>query len=427
MQSEIPAMQSGLTGMNNDLTDIVRVLRIAAWMWIGYLLALILIDAFMYANTPRQMLSAYYLRNGIVSLVFLCLSYWSWIEKTLGRYYVPLMLLIISGLPIAIGRIFMPPLPPGPMSNIEGIALRMLPILFIALVITAWQYTWRYVVIFAAGTAGLEIAIVQAMPPAQNSAYQAVVFIAIVRSVSFLVVGYFISRLMHRLQKQQDELAQANAQLTHYASTLENLTVSRERNRVARELHDTLAHTLSGLTVQMETIKAYWEVDPLAARKLLDQSLYETRSGLQETRRALKALRASPLEDLGLRLALRQLAEAAAERANLSLEMSLPEDIPNLSPDVEQCLFRITQEAIDNVVQHADAKKLAVRLAYEADGLLLEVQDDGIGFNLGQNGQPEHFGLPGMRERAQLVGGLLMMDSKPGQGTTVKLVVKGHI
>jgi signal transduction histidine kinase len=412
--------------MRNEANEIVRVLRIAAWMWIGYLLALIAIDAYMYVNAPRHMMSVYYLGNGAVAMVFLGLSYWSWIEKTLGRYYVPLMLLIISGLPIATSRYFMPRMPPGPMSNVEGIALRTLPVLFIALVITAWQYPWQYMIVFAIGTAALEIAILEANPPAQASAYQAVVFIALVRSVSFLVVGYFISRLMRRLQAQQAALAQANAQLKHYASTLENLTVSRERNRMARELHDTLAHTLSGLAVQLETVKAYWEVDQQSAHQQLDRSLNATRSGLQETRRALKALRASPLEDMGLMLALRNLAESSAGRANLVLDLSLPEHLPNLSPDVEQCLFRITQEAVDNVVQHADAHNLLVRLTCDQAGLQLVVQDDGIGFSQGQNSHPEHFGLPGMRERAQLAGGALMLSSKPGQGTRVQLVIKGY-
>jgi signal transduction histidine kinase len=210
------------------------------------------------------------------------------------------MVVFIAVVPVLAGRLFMPPLPPGPMSNIEGIALRMQPILFMALVITAWAYPWPYVVAFALGIALLEIGFVLVFPPQQPSASHAVIFIAVVRTVSFLVVGYFISRLMRQLQAQQDALAQANARLAHYASTLENLTISRERNRMSRELHDTVVHTLSGLAVQLETTRAYLDVDPETARGLLDRALSATRTGLQETRRALKALRATPLEDLGL-------------------------------------------------------------------------------------------------------------------------------
>jgi signal transduction histidine kinase len=411
--------------MRSENPHIIRVLRIAGWMWIGYLVALIIIDTLMYVNLPPRMLSEYYLGNVLGALLFLGLAYASWIEKLVGRYYVLFLLLIISCSPIAIGRILMPPLPQGPMSNIEGITLRMLPILFIALVITAWQYTWQSVILFAAGTAGLEIAIVQLIPPAQPSAYDAVVFIAIVRSVSFLVVGYFISRLMHQLQAQQNALAQANAQITHYASTLETLTISRERNRMARELHDTLAHTLSGLAVQLETIKAYWQVDSQTAYNLLDQSLNATRSGLQETRRALKALRASPLEDLGLLLALHNFADTAAERGQLELALDLPEQIPSLSPDVEQCIYRIAQEAIENVIQHANADKLSVQLSVLNKEIDFIVQDDGQGTDLQQSGHTDHFGLAGMRERANLAGGTLTVHSLPGQGTRIHLAIKG--
>lgn len=147
-------------------------------------------------------------------------------------------------------------------------------------------------------------------------------------ALGFLVVGYFISTLMRMFQQQQAALAQANAQLINYAATQEDLTISRERNRMARELHDTLAHTLSALSVQLETINAYWEVDPAAAQRMLTTALSVTRAGLQETRRALKSLRASPLDDLGLIQALRQIATETATRANLRLNLQIPERLP---------------------------------------------------------------------------------------------------
>ena len=102
---------------------------------------------------------------------------------------------------------------------------------------------------------------------------------------------------------------------------MEDLAISRERNRIAQELHDTLSHTLSGLSVQLETMKAYWEVDPATARKRLDKSLAATRSGLEETRRILMALRAKPLEELGLIPALRQMAEEATAKAGITLDI----------------------------------------------------------------------------------------------------------
>jgi signal transduction histidine kinase len=414
--------------MKDDSLDFARVMHIAAWVWLGYLLLLAGIDAYLYAGHPLVILGRYYLVHGAIALLFLGFSYWSWIHKTLKAFYVPLMLLIIAGLPIVASRLWTRPFPPGPLSNVEGLTLRLLPVLFIGLVITAWRYPWSAVGLFALGTAVLDIALVTTNAinsPTQATATNAVIFVAIVRSISFLVIGYFINALVRRLRTQQAELIQANARLVHYASTVEQLSISRERNRLARELHDTLAHTLSGLSVQLETTQAYWDVEPETARDLLAKSLAATRSGLNETRRALKALRASPIDDLGLLLAIQKLAQSAAERGNLNLSLSLPEQINSLSPDVEQCIYRIAQESLENVAYHANAQTLLVQLAIANEAIHLRVEDDGLGFDKKQYQKTGHYGLAGMRERAQAVGGELTISSQPGQGTKIQLTLKG--
>jgi signal transduction histidine kinase len=213
--------------------------------------------------------------------------------------------------------------------------------------------------------------------------------------------------------------------LAHYSATLEQLAISRERNRLARELHDTLAHTLSSLAVQLEAVRSLWERDPAGARALLDTSLAATRGGLGEARRALQALRAAPLEDLGLPLALRRLAEAAAERAGIALDLRLPERDPELPPDVEQCVYRVAQEALENVVRHAQASQVAVHLEQDGRQVTLLVRDDGQGFDSAQLNGDQRFGLQGMHERARLVGGQLELTSRPGGCTTLRLVVGG--
>ena len=392
--------------MQNKASDIGRVLRIAGWMWIGYLLALIFIDTLMYAGSPRQMLSVYYLANGTVALLFLILSHWPWIEKVLGRLYVPLMLLVISGLSIAASRLFMPRLPPGPMSNIEGIALRLLPILFMGLVITAWQYGWRAVIIFAGGTAGLEIGILLAMPPMQSRDYYAAAFIAIVRSVSFLVVGLFHQPVDAPTPAATGCIGAGQCpidSLCQHARDVDHQPGAQTAWRV-------------NCTTRWRIPSAVW-LCSWKRSKPIGRSIHHRRINCstnpwvqparvcKETRRALKALRASPLDDLGLRLALRRLAETAAERANLRLELALPENLPNLSPDVEQCLFRVAQEAIENVVQHAGAKRLVVRLEWDADDVLLVVQDDGMGFNLGAEWSSRTFWVAGNAVNGAAVGG----------------------
>jgi len=316
--------------------------------------------------------------------------------------------------------------PPGPANSPEAVFLRTMPLLFMSLILTAWQYGWRAVILFSSGISlfmlGLHLFFFRPggaslMPP---------LTVLLIQFISFLVVGYFISTLIKRLKQQQDSLAQANTQLTDYAATLEELTISRERNRMARELHDTLAHSLSALSVQLETVKAYWDVDSAAAQQILDKSLTATRSGLQETRRALKSLRASPLEDMGLSLALRQMATETAERANLQLNLSMPTHFPSLPQTIEQCLYRITQEATANVAHHANARTLTVQLTINGD-ILLQVSDDGQGFDPQQAESAGHFGLAGIRERAALVGGELDISSQPGEGTVVKLILEDVI
>ena len=163
---------------------------------------------------------------------------------------------------------------------------------------------------------------------------------------------------------------------------------------------------------------------------MLQQALTITREGLDETRRAMRALRATPLEQEGLALAVRSLAESAAQRGGLSLNLDIDEHPGPLEPEVEQCYYRVAQESIENVITHAGARTLSVSLRREQGALVLQVADDGRGLADGAvredvpvqavGGQVQ-FGLRGMRERAELIGGTLDIEGRPGQGTTIRL------
>ncbi|MBN2391224.1 MAG: hypothetical protein JXR84_10890 [Anaerolineae bacterium] len=334
----------------------------------GYLVALATIDHVLY--TRPIFAPVYYQINGLALLVVLGLILASRNTARLRATLLPLVIILLSIPPIVMAHLVTHRMPPIQASGPEAVMLRTMPLLLMALVLTAWQYGWRYVLLFsgciAVFTLGMQLYFYRPggaslLPP---------LTILLIQTISFLITGYFISMLLKRLQQEQIALAKANSQLTHYASTLEELTISRERNRMARELHDTLAHTLSALSVQLETVKTYWDVDSKAAQQMLDKSLGATRSGLQETRRALKSLRASPLEDMGLSLALRQMATETAERANLQLNLSMPTHFPSLPQTIEQCLYRITQEATANVAHHANARTLTVQHLSNVHSLL---------------------------------------------------------
>jgi signal transduction histidine kinase len=413
--------------MKDSTNGIMRIMRIAAWMWLVYLLFLTGIDWFLYDKTSYLSLGPYYLINSSIALLFFFLAHCSWCKQKLKRAMVPLMLVIIAGFSITVNQLFIPQLPPGPISNVEGVAFRLLPILIIGLVIVAWHYPLPVIVLYSIGTAALQMffLLLNSKLHLEPHVFEATAQVTTVQSISFLVVGFFINRLIQILQKQQEDLAITNARLVHHASIVEQLTISRERNRMARELHDTLAHTLSGLSVQLETTQAYWEADPHTARGLLEKSLAATRSGLDETRRALKALRASPIDDLGLLIALEKLAESAAERGNFNLSLSLPKDINSLSTDGEQCIYRIAQEALENAVHHSNAENVVVTLSKTNGEINLTIEDDGLGFEIEYIDQEGHFGLAGMQERAQIAGGRLTITSKPDQGTQIELRLQG--
>lgn len=397
--------------------SVAQLLRMAAGLWLGYLLMLAVID-WQFIPPDKPFTTGYYLINGLTALLILGLSFWQRGQVWLGRAFLPLIIVLMAVVPLVTRYQYASVSHPGPFvtSGAETILL-------MALVLTAWQYRWRHVAMFGVGTALLNLVMLFGAGEMAGHTAWFELLMVVIQTISYLVVGYLINTLIAQLRQQQQSLQQANAQLAHYASTLEHLTISRERNRLARELHDTLAHTLSALSVQLETVKAYWSVDAAAAQQMLDRALEATRSGLQETRRALKSLRASPLDDLGLGLALRRLGESAATRAQLQLELSLPEPMPTLSPDVEQCVYRVAQEAVANVTHHAGAQRLQLQLAANGGDITLQVRDDGRGFDAAAGDTPGHFGLSGMRERAQLAGGRVSIDSRPGHGTTVQLSI----
>lgn len=171
-------------------------------------------------------------------------------------------------------------------------------------------------------------------------------------------------------------------------------------------------------------MSALWTSQPETARAMLADALTSTRTALGEARRAIGALRASPLEDLGLARAVRELAQLTAARAGLELDLHVPDALEGLTTEAEQALYRVAAEALTNVVRHAGARHLTVRLEAAGPHVRLLVQDDGRGFDPATVADGGRFGLHGMHERACMIGGELGVDSVPGRGTAVRLTVQ---
>jgi two-component system NarL family sensor kinase len=195
-----------------------------------------------------------------------------------------------------------------------------------------------------------------------------------------------------------------------------------ERNRLAREIHDTLAQGLTAAALQLETADALMEMEPGRARTAVRRALELTRAGLEEARRSVMDLRAAPLEDSTLPEALRRLAEEAGERGGLRVELRATGEHRPLPVRVETGIYRICQEALANVVRHAGARKVSIELTAEPGSVRLVVEDDGAGFDPGRI--PEgRFGLVGLNERVRLLGGELNLESTPGTGTRVEVAL----
>ncbi len=133
-------------------------------------------------------------------------------------------------------------------------------------------------------------------------------------------------------------------------------------------------------------------------------------------------MRAAPLDDLGLLLAVRTLAESTAARSDTQLEVNLADDV-KLPAIIEQTMYRIAQEALDNVAKHANAQTLGVTLSAFNQYVLLMIADDGVGFVSDQAAPDGHYGLQGLYEQAQLIGAQLQIESQPQQGTIIRLTV----
>ena len=201
---------------------------------------------------------------------------------------------------------------------------------------------------------------------------------------------------------------------------MEELAASQERNRLARELHDTMAHSISGATVQLQGVQTLLGVDPDAAKAELKDARKQLKMGLAESRRAIATLRASPIEELGLRSALEKAARQLGERNQIDVQTALSLPV-NLTHSQEQAVYRILTSAFNNIERHAAATKVLVKLEKEQSNLCFSVMDDGVGFDGQQGFSNGRYGLIGMKERAELINAKLEINSKIGIGTTVRL------
>jgi signal transduction histidine kinase len=345
---------------------------------------------------------------------------WTWLEKRFKGYYLPLALAAATIVPLFSNLIYLAS-PQEPAQLTITRSWLLFPILIVPLVLIAWQYRFRIVLGFIFLTTVIELTILFSRLETINFETLPILGVPLIRAFAFGTIGHIVTRLIETQRAQQRKLLEANLKLSEHADALEQLATSRERNRLARELHDTLAHTLSGLTVNLESIKILLGDGHPDINSRIDHALENTRTGLTDTRRALRDLRAKQVEDLGLALALEHLAEGASKRGSLEIQVTLPDVLPDLPIELEQSYYRVAQESLENIVKHAQARKVLLTLLIKGQILELIIEDDGTGFVIGAEYKPDTLGIQGMNERAAECGGKFVISSTPGRGTRVSL------
>ncbi|NDJ78548.1 MAG: GAF domain-containing sensor histidine kinase, partial [Chloroflexi bacterium] len=215
---------------------------------------------------------------------------------------------------------------------------------------------------------------------------------------------------------EQAAIAIHNARL--HEETRE-LAAYHERQRLARDLHDAVSQTLFAATISTEALLRQWRRDPTSIGQRLSDLYTLTRGALAETRAVLLELRPEALLEISFETLLEQLVEAIQSRKKLHFVLEL-EYQGGLLPESKLVLYRITQEALNNVVKHAQASQVMIRLFERETDLVLEISDNGKGFDLA-NVQSTSMGLDIMRERAQSAGATFAIHSTVGQGTRVEV------
>lgn len=219
------------------------------------------------------------------------------------------------------------------------------------------------------------------------------------------------------------ELQEAHRQLQDLADQAQELAVAQERNRLARELHDSVAQTLYGLTLRSEAaLRKLGQGDTEGVAAYLQEFQESTQQSLKETRLLIYELRPEILSREGLRAALIARLEFVEKRSGLNVQMDLDE-IGAASLDVHAALYGIAREALNNTLKHAQASSVQITLKQTEKRVRMGIEDDGVGFNADRISESGGLGLEGMKERAAQIGAELEVFSTPGEGVRVTVEV----
>ena len=238
----------------------------------------------------------------------------------------------------------------------------------------------------------------------------------------FLLLLVFLLLLMNALlseRKRREELRQVNAKLRESTAQIEKLAMNQERTRIAREIHDSLGHALTGLNIQLEGALKLWDAEPQQAKTFVTQAKEMGSQALRETRQAVATLRHMPLSQQDIARAIVPLTQRLQQVTRVMPEVAV--DCPPLPESSKLTVYRIVQEALTNICKYAQANQVSITIERSPDSsqLCITIQDDGVGFNPQDN--TTGFGLRGIQERAEAEGGQVQLITAPGQGCTLNV------
>jgi signal transduction histidine kinase len=239
----------------------------------------------------------------------------------------------------------------------------------------------------------------------------------------FFVVRLVTTLLSERQTKEQ--LATAHEQLRQYALQIEDLAAVQERNHIAREIHDSLGHTLTAQNIQLQTAMKLWQCDPGKVRPFLEQALRLAAEAMREVRRSVSTLRADVREEPPLEEAIELLVDDFHQGTGIlvNTHINVRTYVP---PQLVKTLYRIIQEALTNISKHAHATTVKIDISTTSDNVRLAIEDNGRGFKP----DPETmtgFGLRGMRERVMAVEGVLHLKTELGAGCQIAVELPLHL
>lgn len=307
-------------------------------------------------------------------------------------------------------------------------ALTALEHSYILLFLFVIGYAFRYLPVrwgFVVGVAAVILIVAEQIIPTLPSFSRESLIQAATRSTwilfALLIVGWIaqLSRVSRERQRVIDELKATQGRL---AATERQAGVLEERARLAREIHDTLAQGLVSIVMHLEAAEQTMPPDASAVAQHLDQARRAARDNLAEARRFVWALQPQALEREALPGAITRAAEHWMEENHVPVAVSVTGRVYPLAPEFEVTLLRAAQEALVNVSKHASARHVNLTLSYMNDQVVMDVNDDGSGFDpaqIGAGDQTSSFGLTAMRQRVERLGGHLTVESAAGEGTTL--------